>query len=461
MECPSSSLDTAERSRIDALRQRIFAETARATTKGRLFLVVPFSIFVPVVLALGGMSPGRVLVQVVASVGFVATSVLGPRSAPTSAFCTMKLLGLAIVLLSIGNTGGLVSPLILLLMPFLMLLPMAMPNGTARAGSLGTIATAFVIIEAYGGGRAGALVPGSGPYLVLAGGTLLYTGVLSSFMGRSFAGAHERLALELATRREELCTEGADRTLALEGVAARMAHEVKNPLAAIKGLSTHMARRAVDPEMAERLAIVAEEADRLQAIVDGFLSFSRGLDDLRVGRVQPLEVARELTLLLEARAAESGVLLEASGDEALTFQADGRKIRQALLNLVLNALQASRPGGRVRIVVSRHWSRPGVASGDPERGAARIRVEDEGAGMTAEVLERIRRPYFTTREGGSGLGVAVARGLVEQHGGTLTIESAPGRGTVVIVELPAAPPAAVSGPSLPNPLRAPAVAAME
>jgi signal transduction histidine kinase len=243
-------------------------------------------------------------------------------------------------------------------------------------------------------------------------------------IGCAVTRGYERAALELAERREELCTESEDRTRALEAIAARLAHEVKNPLAAIKALSTHVSRNSSDAKTAERLAIVAAEADRLQSIVEGFLSFSRGLDDLKLASVKPYEMARELSVLLETRAAEAGVALEVTGDPMLVLDADARKVRQALLNLVLNAIQASPHGAAVEIVV-------GV-----EGSGARITVRDDGVGMTSDVLERIRKPYFTTKEGGTGLGVAVARGLVEQHGGRLEFKSAPGKGTTVTMTLP-------------------------
>src|SRR5258708_6407164 len=169
--------------------------------------------------------------------------------------------------------------------------------------------------------------------------------------GRGIGGAHERIALEPAARREELCDESEDRTRALEGIAARLAHEVKNPLSAIKGLSTHMARNATDPKVAERLAIVASEADRLRDIVDGFLSFSRGLDEMQVGPMRPFDLAHELSVLLEVRAAEASVALEVTGSTTLELNADRRKLRQVLLNLVLNALQASPEGKKVTIHV--------------------------------------------------------------------------------------------------------------
>lgn len=280
-------------------------------------------------------------------------------------------------------------------------------------------------------------------YLVIAFGSIGFSLLLTSRFGGYVASAYERVAFELANRREELCNEGEDRTRALEGVAARLAHEVKNPLAAIKGLSTHMARNATDPKSAERLAIVAAEADRLQSIVESYLSFSRGLEELNVARTRPFDIARELTLLLETRAADSGVTLEVAGSAEVELNADARKLRQALLNFVLNAMQASSSGQKVTIDIGRACS---------VSGFLRLRVIDHGTGMSPEVLDRIRKPYFTTREGGTGLGVAVARGIVEQHGGNVQYETVRGKGTTVVVDLPRC---ALSAPGarkrLPNP----------
>ena len=194
---------------------------------------------------------------------------------------------------------------------------------------------------------------------------------------------------------------------------------MKNPLAAIKGLSTHMARSATDPKTAERLAIVAAEADRLQAIVDGFLSFSRGLDDLNVAPTQPHEVARELAR--PARDARRGRGRDARGD--------GRRGRSCSTPTRASSAR------RCSTSCSTRSRRRRAGETVHDRGRARVRrgrrasrCIDDGAGMTPEVLDRIRKPYFTTKEGGTGLGVAVARGLVEQHGGQLEYESAPGQG---------------------------------
>jgi signal transduction histidine kinase len=278
-------------------------------------------------------------------------------------------------------------------------------------------------------------------YALVSAAVLMFVVAKVNDIGKNISRLYERTALELTTSREELCDESEDRTRALEGVAARLAHEVNNPLSAIKGLSTHMARNATDPKIAERLAIVASEADRLKEIVEGFLSFSRGLDELEALPMRPFELARDLTLLLEVRASESGVALEVVGASDVTIKADRRKLRQVLLNLVLNAIQASSSGQTVRVQVGR------------ECEGVRIRVIDQGEGMAPEVLERIRRPYFTTREGGSGLGIAVARGLVDQHGGALTYTSAPGKGTTVTLHLPECAGQRALERQLPNPIR--------
>jgi signal transduction histidine kinase len=124
---------------------------------------------------------------------------------------------------------------------------------------------------------------------------------------------------------------------------------------------------------------------------------------------------------------DARVTLEVTGSAEVELNADARKIRQALLNLVLNAMQASPTGEKVTIDIGRACSVDGFL---------RLRVIDRGAGMSKDVLERIRKPYFTTREGGTGLGVAVARGIVEQHGGHVAWESAIGKGTTVILDLP-------------------------
>ncbi len=450
MESPSPRLamtrELHHRARYNAVRARVFEEVGRASARWRLTWILPFNVLIVGLLVARGESTGRAAVQIIA-VGLMAAVFVGRLFWYHPAFKVASfLIGIASYFVLVGSTGGMASPL--LGMASLMIAAAAMTMleprwlrsmifGLFLAGFVSlTLLSQTDLLQIPAALRNGAW---AGPeYVSMALLATVFAMMGVHRIGCTMSYGYERAALEVAERREELCTEGEDRSRALEGMAARLAHEVKNPLAAIKGLSTHMARNAADPKTAERLAIVAAEADRLQSIVDGFLSFSRGLDDLNIAPTRPHEVAHELGVLLETRAEEAGVHIEVAGDEDLVLEADARKLRQALLNLVLNAIQASPRGSAVRVAVASACD------------GVRVTVRDDGVGMTPEVLDRIRKPYFTTKEGGTGLGLAVARGIVEQHGGRIEIKSSPGTGTTVSLMLPTkAKPCA----RLPNPAR--------
>lgn len=442
----STARATQQRARFEALRRRVFTEQEEGAARWRLTWMVPFQVSIVALLVLGGESRGRAVAQVI--VVAINCVLFGLRTRSNHPLLRKFgfLVGVASYFVLLVTTGGLGSPL--LIMSGMMLAaaaftvhdPRWLKSAVFLAFFAGVLGLSFVwhstlAVVPYPLADAGGI---TALYVAVALVTTVFVMMGVYRMGCSMTQGYERAALELAERREELCSAGEDRSRALEGLAARLAHEVKNPLAAIKGLSTHMARSATDEKTAERLAIVAAEADRLQSIVDGFLSFSRGLDDLDVAAVKPHEIVHELEVLLETRAEEAGVKLVVSGDPNLQLDADGPKLRQALLNLVINAIQASPRGSTVSLMVT----------SDCE--GARITVRDDGVGMTPEVLERIRKPYFTTKEGGTGLGVAVARGIVEQHGGHMDIKSASGKGTTISIVLPMKARPCMK---LPNPLR--------
>jgi signal transduction histidine kinase len=448
--CGKLGPDTAQRARFDALRERVFDEMAKGSNRWRLTWILPIHLMIFSLLVIRGESAPRAIIQGVC-VGVTAAIFVAQIFTQSRFVRTGSLIFWVFnYFLLCATTGGLASPLLVTLglMTCVCSLSAQRPHWLRPVVVL-MLGVGFVLLALLSRTAAGQLV---GPLATTAGTpsvehvcvalfgvTVTTLGVFR--MGWAMTTGYERAALELAERREELCSENEDRTRALEGIAARLAHEVKNPLAAIKGLSTHMARNAADPKTAERLAIVAAEADRLQSIVDGFLSFSRGLDDLKLGPTRPHEIARELGVLLETRAEEAGITIETAGDEALVLDADARKVRQALLNVVLNAMQASPRGSVVRLTVARDCD------------GARITVRDEGVGMSPEVLERIRKPYFTTKEGGTGLGLAVARGLLEQHGGSLEFKSAPRSGTTVTINLPMKAKPCTRLPNLVRPFR--------
>jgi signal transduction histidine kinase len=421
-----------QKARFDALRNRIFEELGRGAARWRLTWILPFNVLVVGLLIVRGESATRAIVQVaaVALIAglFVARVFYNHWLLKAGSF----ILGIASYFVLLGTTGGIASPLLMIgtMMMTSAAITVVDPRWL-RGAVFGVFLVGFVGLALASNTVLGELAPplaegtfASPLYISLELLACVFAMMGVYRMGCTMTRGYERAAIELAERREELCSANEDRTRAIEGMAARLAHEVKNPLAAIKGLSTHMARHAEDPKTAERLAIVAAEADRLQSIVEGFLSFSRGLDDLDVQPTRPYEIARELSVLMEMRGQEAGVGIVVSGDPALVIDADSRKLRQALLNLVLNAIQASPRGSNVQVEVGRTCE------------GARIMVKDDGTGMSPEVLDRIRKPYFTTKEGGTGLGVAVARGLVEQHGGRMDFKSHPGTGTTVSIVLP-------------------------
>ncbi len=447
----TAQTDMRQRARFEAVRKQLWDEMGQASARWRLVSVVPFNVLALAVLIGRGVPLTRALVQtaaVLASVGLFAHQARRAQACGSAA--QGLLVGTLLLLVSIANTGGLASPMLIGGMPLVVATMFAPLSRPARGTIFATLIAGLSVMVLASRTKLGELVPPLAPtgplptpeYVFLSAISVAFAGLSVYHIARKITRLHERVALEVAARREEVCTDTEDRTRALEGIAARLAHEVKNPLAAIKGLSSLMARQATDPKVAERMSIVAAEADRLQAIVDGFLSFSRGLDELSLGPTKPFEIARELTVLLETRAAELGVLLEVKGNEEFVLNADGRKLRQALLNLVLNAMQASPAGEKVTVGVSKScgWG-------------ACITVTDHGPGMSSETLERIKKPYFTTRKGGTGLGIAIARGLIEQHGGKLEYESTLGTGTTARIELPVCALKAKMSKQLPNPVR--------
>ncbi|MBX3204584.1 MAG: hypothetical protein KF764_05915 [Labilithrix sp.] len=448
MSMDAELVDVGRRARFEAVRLRVFEEMKGMASRWRLAMVIPFHLIVIGILAGRDFPRERLAIQIASSLTILGCfgcmeRVHGKKS---RAFHFLGGIG---ILVAIANTGGLASPLILSLVPFFMGVAMSPELENRRRHFVVKFVVVFGMMAWFSRSCTlpaplGMTAPfATSEYVAIAFASAMLSIVLVYRIGKAITGAYERITLELAERREELCDENEGRTRALEGIAARLAHEVKNPLAAIKGLSQHMARSADDAKMKERLTIVAAEAERLQEIVDGFLSFSRGLDDLTVAPTKPYDIARELSLLLETRAADAGVTIEVRGSRELSLAADAKKLRQALLNLVLNAMQASSKGATVTLEIAKSCS----------DGAAVLRVMDRGAGMTPDILDRIRKPYYTTKEGGSGLGIAIARGIIEQHGGTLRFESASGRGTTATVVLPASPCELKARQKLPNPCR--------
>jgi two-component system sensor histidine kinase PilS (NtrC family) len=234
-----------------------------------------------------------------------------------------------------------------------------------------------------------------------------------------------------------------ERLAGIGQLAADLAHEIRNPLAAISGSIQILEGSASGDESDESqrlMNIVVRETDRLNALITDFLHFARPAP----AKPEPIAIAAVLADM--AQIFESvlpvSVQLEVEAPPDLRVVADDRQLRQALWNLFLNAVQAMPDGGRLEIRARR--CSPQAGSGERrnefEEGSnwVEIRVADSGAGIPEDVLERIFDPFFTTKKEGTGLGLATVHRIVEGNGGHVKVESAVGRGTRFCLLMPSA-----------------------
>ncbi len=223
----------------------------------------------------------------------------------------------------------------------------------------------------------------------------------------------------------------AERLSSIGQMAARLAHEIRNPLTVIGAYARSLERRAsCDERTHEVLGIIADEVSRLEHIVGRVLDFARDPGSRREP-VALAEVAREGFRLMEWELDRAGIepALD-TGDGPFEVEGDRDQLLQVLINLMHNSIQAMPHGGRLTVRLDR------------EADTTELTVTDDGCGIPEEVRERIFEPFFTTRSSGTGLGLAIVSSIVRNHGGELFIESSPGAGTAVRVRLPVTNPAA-------------------
>jgi signal transduction histidine kinase len=206
-------------------------------------------------------------------------------------------------------------------------------------------------------------------------------------------------------------------------LSGEIAHELKNPLASVKGLAALLERRSEGANV-EPFLVMRRELDRMQATLEEFLNFSRPLVPLNLALASLDALVRDVCALHEGMSESKRVSIIVARSETVTVLCDARKVRQILINLVQNAIEASAPGTTIVLNVLRTDE------------AARVVVEDEGTGVDSFVGARAFDAGVTSKTGGSGLGLNVARGLARQHGGDVTLENRSPRGCRATLTLP-------------------------
>jgi signal transduction histidine kinase/Na+/proline symporter len=231
-----------------------------------------------------------------------------------------------------------------------------------------------------------------------------------------------------------------DRLASVGRVAAGVAHEIGNPLTAITSLAQNMRHEEDMGEVRERVALILQQSQRINAIVRTLITFSHagsaGEVQVRFGpvRLAPLlgEAAQIATLARKGR----NVQCVCTCPESLEVTGDAQRLEQVVVNLVTNAMDASPPGSLVEVEAEQVGEQ------------VLVRVMDRGSGIPPQLLERIFEPFFTTKQPGegTGLGLSLASSIVREHSGLLEVTDRPGGGTSMVVRLPAAQRTAAAGP---------------
>jgi signal transduction histidine kinase len=255
------------------------------------------------------------------------------------------------------------------------------------------------------------------------------TGVLAD-RGRKHRMELEAASKELAKANRDLKdsfeqVKRADRLSAVGQLSASLAHEIRNPLASIDGAANLIGSEQTSDEMRRSsLAIIHKEIQRLNRLLSNLLDFARP----RKPEFQALDPGRLIDAIINLTghsAGQKGIAIEKDIASPLAaFECDAEQMKQVVLNLTINAVQAMSEPGEI------------VLSARQDGASVVIGVRDQGSGIPAEDIDRIFNPFFTTKDAGTGLGLSVVHQIVTQHGGTVTARNNPDRGMTFSIVLP-------------------------
>lgn len=386
--------------------------------------------------ALGWIAPGRNWAEIqmlgaLAVLQLIAPRIRAARSNAAQAALTLGQLVAGFLL--IGVTGSINSDFWLILL--LPVVSSATTFGVWGCGAFTALScTAYLSFIPLAGWWGYELSSGAWRLLVLR--TLFLAAV--AFLTYTLAASNRREALKaqaaaddltIANRRlveAEASVRRTERLAALGQLTAGLAHELRNPLGTIKAaaemLESH--RQLIPPVAAEMAGYISGEVDRTNSLITRFLDFARPIQP----RTNPVDLNQLADLAIEHIARENpaeSLNIHRNYEPGLPLVlGDEELLERVLFNLIRNAIQASTPESVVTIK-TRH-----------EQGIVEVAILDRGAGIQSEDLERIFNPFFTTKAGGVGLGLAVSSKIADEHGGTIRVESEPGRGSAFYLRLP-------------------------
>jgi signal transduction histidine kinase len=237
------------------------------------------------------------------------------------------------------------------------------------------------------------------------------------------------IAIENATLHEEMLNAQkqlllADKLSSLGRVAAGMAHEIKNPLAAIKGMTQSIERNPNDPEILKDFKeVVPKEIDRLNHLIENLVRLGK-TPKLQFSSVNLKALIEDNIKLFESRCRDHQIKIIKDLNPVPEVKADPEQLTQVFTNLILNAIQAMPQGGELRLGT--------VAAQDK----ITIEISDTGAGIPEDKLKQIFEPFFSTKEEGMGLGLAITYKIIKDHGGEIMVESRLGQGSVFRIVVP-------------------------
>jgi len=213
----------------------------------------------------------------------------------------------------------------------------------------------------------------------------------------------------------------------LEEMATGLAHEIRNPLGSIKGAAQYLQSEVESDESRKLLDVIVEEVDRLNGVVSQFLDYAKPYRlNLRAQDINP--VIEKAVSVIRANNLSERIVIETDLNPALPLvDVDAEQMIQVIINIAFNAIEAMPEGGTLMFRTSRIDSEKGEAIG--------ISIRDTGRGIRKEELRNIFKPFFTTRERGIGLGLALCQRIIKKHGGYIRVKSIPGQGSIFYIRI--------------------------